>query len=117
MLPDISGPDKVRAALWFVVSAGLWATGFREFLVWGASGEVVTLVLGASLAVTVGLSILKSWRVARWLSALCGLVALLYAGALIFFGSEDVGGPAVSFPSGFALGLFGVWNVMAAAWG
>jgi len=44
-------------------------------------------------------------------------VALLYAGALIFFGSEDVGGPAVSFPSGFALGLFGVWNVMAAAWG
>ena len=111
----LSRIDRVGVGLWFVLGAALMVVSAREYLVWGASKFVITLSVVAVVSVLTGLSTAKTWKLGRWLGGLAGLVLLLYAFALVFFGSEAVGGLGVSIPAGILLAGFGVWNVVAAA--
>jgi peptidoglycan/LPS O-acetylase OafA/YrhL len=112
----MSRANTVRSGVWLAIAALLVVLAAREALVWGVTRSVIATLLGAMLAGMAAVAIVRSWRVGRWLTASAGLIVVIYAGALMFLGSEDVGGPAVSLPAGLALGCFGVWNVVSAAW-
>jgi hypothetical protein len=113
----VSATHKVRAGIWFFIAATLMVVAIRGALEWGLRGTVIAALICTLLASAVAWAIINAWPAGRWLSGMSGLVAVVYAGMLMFLGSEDVGGPWVSFPAGLALGLFGVWNLMVAAWG
>jgi hypothetical protein len=111
----LSRVDRVGVGLWFVLGTAPLVVGAREYLIWGASKFVITLSAVAVVSVLTGLSIAKTRKLGRWLGGLGGLVLVLYALALVFLGSEDVGGLGVSVPAAILLAAFGVWNVAAAA--
>ena len=74
---------------------------------------MVPVALGV-ICLAVAISVAQSWRVERWLAGAGGSIVVLYALALVLFGTEDVGGPFVSVPAGLLLAAFGAWNVRSA---
>jgi len=115
--------ERVRAAVWVFLCLGLVFSGLQAFHAWetvagsrspvAVKQLVVPAGLGA-LCLAIAVSIARSWRAARWLSAGAGVIVILYALALVLLGTEDVGGLLVSVPAGLVLAAFGAWNVRSA---
>jgi len=115
--------EKVRAALWVLLCAGIVFSAIRAFQAWAsiapgktrlAANQLVVPVAIGVFCLATAVAIARAWKVSRWLGGCGGVILILYAVLLVFLGTEDVGGPLVSVPAGVLLAAFGAWNLRLA---
>src|SRR5712691_6723222 len=115
MSPAAVGRFRVIGGIvWIVLGVALLGVAIREFVKGLRPGSQLFELCAAGFCLLTGITVLKLWSLGRWLAGLGGIVAGLYAVVLVVLGTEDVGGLAVSLPSGLALVAFSVWNLAAA---
>jgi hypothetical protein len=99
-----------------LVGFGLTFDGLRTWTSLAAASMSFMGSLSVLFALT-AVSLLRSWRVGRWLAGATGVLLALYALSVILLGWEDVGGARGAIPLSVGTGLAGGLGILVAVSG
>jgi hypothetical protein len=103
-------------AILAVVGFGLAFEGLRTWRSLAAASMSFMGALSVVFALT-SVSLLRNWRVGRWLAGATGLLLALYALSVVLLGWEDVGGAPGAIPLSVGTGLAGGLGILVAVSG
>ena len=78
----------------------------------GLAGAAALLFLEGAFFVVCAVSYARGWRSYKGFVGVAGVLLVLCAPVVAFFGTEDVGGPWVAIPLGLAILAAGLWSLL-----